>query len=274
MTSLIAAVAGILAAAGILDLAAAHAARPRRTSRRRRPAWRSLIARLGRRVGAPRGGATLAARLEAAGAPLAFEELLALKAGAATAAGLAVLPLAAAAPGNLGLVTPAAAAAGAFAAPDLWLRRRIRSRAAVMQAELPDVVDLLRVALEAGLPIRRAVAEVGRRHHGLLAAELRHAAALLSLGTLRRAALEALRRRVPAAGAAALIATLERAERTGAPPAEALAALAREARADAARERAEAAARAAPQIQLVVALLLVPSVLLLVAAALVPALLR
>ena len=45
----------------------------------------------------------------------------------------------------------------------------------------------------------------------------------------------------------------------------------RAARARQAQRAAEAAARAAPQIQLVVALLLVPAVLLLVAAALIPA---
>jgi len=49
-------------------------------------------------------------------------------------------------------------------------------------------------------------------------------------------------------------------------------ALAAEARSREAARVAERAARAAPKIQLVVALLLVPSVLLLVAAALVPAL--
>ena len=63
---------------------------------------------------------------------------------------------------------------------------------------------------------------------------------------------------------------LRRADRLGAPPARALAALAEEARARQTRRAAERAARAAPKIQLVVALLLVPSVLLLVAAALVP----
>lgn len=273
MTTLLAAVAGALAAAGIVDLAQARAARPRR-ARGGRPLARRLLARLGRGVGVPRADATLAARLDAAGAPVGLEELLALKAGAATAAGLAALPLAAAAPGNLGLAVPAAAAAGAFAAPDLWLRRRAMARAARMQAELPDVVDLLRVAVEAGLPIRRALAEVGRRHRGLLAAELRHAGGLLALGTLRRNVLAALRRRAPAPGVATLVATLDRAERTGAPPAEALAALARDARADASRARTERAAKAAPKIQLVVALLLVPSALLLVAAALVPAVLR
>jgi tight adherence protein C len=50
-----------------------------------------------------------------------------------------------------------------------------------------------------------------------------------------------------------------------------LAAQAAEARSRTARRHTETAARAAPQVQLVVALLLVPSVLLFVAAALIPA---
>ena len=58
--------------------------------------------------------------------------------------------------------------------------------------------------------------------------------------------------------------------RHGAPLGPSLEAQATEARARAARRHTEAAARAAPQVQLVVALLLVPSVLLLVAAALIP----
>lgn len=269
MSVVAAAVAGLLAGAGIVDLAQARALRAA-AARDRRPLLRAVSA-LGRRVGLPRADAALPDRLEAAGVPVALEELLALKAGAAVACAVAALPLVAAMPGHLGLVLPAAAAGGAFAAPDLWLRRRISRRAARMQAELPDVVDLLRVAVEGGLPVRRAVAEVGRRHGGLLAGELRHAAALLSLGALRATALESLRRRAPAPGVPTLLLTLERAERTGAPPAGELAALACEVRSERARALAEAAARAAPQVQLVVALLLVPSVLLLVAAALVPA---
>ena len=45
-----------------------------------------------------------------------------------------------------------------------------------MEAELPDVLDLLRVAIAAGLAPRRALQEVGRRHPGLLAQELKRAA--------------------------------------------------------------------------------------------------
>jgi tight adherence protein C len=104
-----------------------------------------------------------------------------------------------------------------------------------------------------------------------LAAELRRAAAGIDLGVPRAMAYGELERRCPAAGIAALVAALHRADRHGAPLAGALAAEARAARARQAQRAAEAAARAAPQIQLVVALLLVPAVLLLVAAALIPA---
>jgi tight adherence protein C len=144
----------------------------------------------------------------------------------------------------------------------------------MMAVELPDVVDLLRVALQAGLSPSRALSEVGRRHGGLLAAELRRAAACGAVGVPGAQVLDHLRRRAPAEGVAALVTVLERADRLGTPPAEALGALARDAREARARSRAEAAAKAAPKIQLIVALLLVPSVMLLVAAALAPALLE
>ena len=68
------------------------------------------------------------------------------------------------------------------------------------------------------------------------------------------------------------MAALQRAERHGAPLGGALAAQAAEARSLRAAGRSEQAAKAAPKIQLVVTLLLVPAVMLLVAAALIPAL--
>jgi tight adherence protein C len=253
-------------------------ARALRAPRRARPPARrrllGLLARLGRGL-RPARASDLAARIDAAGLDLAAEQVAAAQAGAALAAlAAAVAFLAPALPGRLAWLAVAGAAAGAHRAPALALRRRAAARARVMEAELADVLDLLHVALDAGLGTSRAVAEVGRRHPGLLAGELRSAAARRALGVSHAEMLEDLRRRCPAEGIAALTAALARAERHGAPPGEALAAQAAEARARRARRAQVAAARAAPKIQLVVALLLVPAAMLLVAAAVVPALLH
>jgi tight adherence protein C len=141
-----------------------------------------------------------------------------------------------------------------------------------MAAELPPVLELLDVAVRAGLAPARAMGEVGRRRHGALAAELRAAAARIELGVPRARALATLEARCPVADVGRLVAALERTERHGAPLGPALAALALDARARHAQRLRERAARAAPKIQLVVALLLVPAVMLAVGAALATAL--
>jgi len=270
--ALLAALAAGLATFGFADLLALRAARHRARARRAAPARAvALLARVGRGAGlhAPR---SLEARLAAAGMDVPAADVMAVKAGAAVAGLAAGAGLAAHAPGRLGAAVALAAPAAAFLAPDARLRRRARTRGRAIEAELADVLDLLRVAVAAGLGPWRALAEVGRRHPGLLAAELRRAAARGALGVPAAIALDELEARCPAAGIAPLVAALRRAERHGAPLGPALAAQAAEARARGAQRAAETAARAAPQIQLVVALLLVPAVMLLVAAALVPAL--
>jgi tight adherence protein C len=264
--TLLAVAAGALAAPALVDLVVSL-----RLPRRPGGAWGvRMLALVGRGLGprAPRG---LGLRIDAAGMELAVVDFMAVKGGAALAGGAAAVAALPAAPGRLGLALLAALPAAAFFGPDLWLRRRTGRRARAMEAELADVLDLLRVAVAAGLTPARALREVGARHRGPLAAELRRAAAGIDLGVPRATAYGALERRCPAAGIAALVAALHRADRHGAPLAGALAAEARAARARQAQRAAEAAARAAPQIQLVVALLLVPAVLLLVAAALIPA---
>jgi len=259
-----------------VEARARSAARARDGARRggRRPALLTALAGLGRRLGRPAAPAGLAGRLAAAGTPfgLSVADALALKAGAA-AVGLALgVPLAAAAPGRLGPVVLLGAPLAGFLAPDLALARAARRRERAMAREAADVLDLLRVAVEAGLTPTRALREVGRRHPGPLAAELGRAAAEIDLGVPRAQALAALAARCPLAEVATLVAAIGRADRHGAPLGPALHALAVEARAEHARRVREAGARAAPQIQLVVALLLVPAVMLLVAAALVQAL--
>jgi tight adherence protein C len=265
---ILAAVAGALAAGGIVELAAV----PRQARRRSRfaPLARAVVRRLGAAGAvAPRG---LAERVDAAGVDAGVNDVMTVKLGGVPAAALLALTVLPLAPGRLGYAVLAAAPLAGFAAPDLWLRSRARARARAIEAEQADVLDLLRVAVGAGLGPWRALGEVGRRHPGVLAGELAAAARRIGLGVPPEVALARFERRCPAAGTHALAATLRRAERLGAPPGRALAALAAEARAREARRAGEHAARAGPKIQLVVALLLVPSAMLLVAAALVPAL--
>jgi tight adherence protein C len=280
--------AAVLASAGIVELAGAGLPRRRRFARpgaaepgsaaRRSGARRRLpivLARLGRWLGVPAAPDDLARRLDAAGAPpgLVVAEVMALKCGAALAAGLAALPMAAVLPGRLGPVAILTAPTGAFLAPDAWLARRVHRRRAAIAAELADVLDLLHVAATAGLAPLRALGEVGRRRGGVLAAELRTAAAQAALGVPRAQALDHLMRRCPHETVTALVAAIRRTERHGAPLGPTLQALATEARSQQAQRTRERAARAAPKIQLVVALLLVPSVMLVVGASLAGAML-
>ncbi len=269
LAALLAGAAGVCAAVAIVDLAALVAAGPRRRRGRLPAAVVGVLARVGRGAGAPAPPADLVARLAAAGSPLGLSarEVMAVKAGGALAALAAAVPLGAALPGRLGLVAIVAPPAGAFLAPDALLSRRARRRGAAMTAELPDLLDGLALALRAGLPPARAIGEVARRHRGPLAREWAVVAAEIELGRPAHQAIAGLRARCPATGIDALIGALDRGARLGAPLADALAAQAREARALRAARVREHAARAAPKIQLVVALALVPSVLLLVAAA-------
>src|ERR687897_2233757 len=183
MTPVLAAVAVMLATYGAADVLALRAAKRRAREARSGGAARApgagravaLLAGLGRGAGlrAPR---TLQARIAAAGLDTPVADVMAVKAGAAVAGLAAGAVLSADAPGRLGLALLLAAPAAGFLAPDVHLRRRARARGRVIDAELADVLDLLRVGVAAGLAPRRALAEVGRRHPGVLAAELRRAA--------------------------------------------------------------------------------------------------
>ena len=231
---------------------------------------------LGRRL-RPGGAAPrdLHSRIAAAGAPggIGVREAMALKIVAAVGFAVCGLPLAALLPGRLGILAIALSPAAGFMAPDLWLARRARERAIEVRRELPAMLDLLRVSVESGLSLGAALGEVGERTRGPLACEWRAVWRECALGVPLSASLGALLRRAPLPEVEALVAALERAARHGAPLAATLAAQARDARLARRRRIQEQAAKAAPKIQLVVALLLVPSVLLLVAAALAAALL-
>jgi tight adherence protein C len=217
----------------------------------------------------------LQARIAAAGAPgaIGVREMMGLKVAGAFGLAVCALPVAAVLPGRLGIAAIALSPAAGFMAPDLWLTRRARQRAAHIRRELPAMLDLLRVSVESGLSLGAALGEVGERTRGPLAREWMRVGRECALGIPLSAALAGLVSRAPLAEVEALAAALQRAARHGAPLGATLEAQARDARMARRRRIQEQAAKAAPKIQLVVALLLVPSVLLLVAAALAAALL-
>jgi tight adherence protein C len=177
-------------------------------------------------------------------------------------------------PGRLAIVVALALPAAGFVAPEALLERAARRRRARLVAALPEALDLMAVGTGAGRSPSIVLAEISRTAGGPLAVELAIAAAEIQCGAPQREALAALRQRNAAggglgAGVGALAAALERSRRFGSPLADQLARQAMSLRRDAARRIEERAARAAPKIQLVVALVLVPSVLLMICAALI-----
>ena len=213
-------------------------------------------------------------RLRRARLPLGLgsRQLSIARTGAALAAAVAGLDAAAALPGRLALLVAVAAPTLGFLAPDLWFARRRAERIAEVRRDMPALLDLLGVAVEAGLSLPGALAEVGRRSHAPLARAWGGIAAQVAVGVPVTDALDRHRREFPIPEVESFTGALARAVRHGTPLGDTLAAQAREVRLARRRAIQEQAARAGPKMQLVVALLLVPSVMLLVAAALISAL--
>jgi tight adherence protein C len=277
VTAALAFVAAASGAAGVLAVLPSRAPAASETAETRVLPGRGLLllAAAGRRL-RPRGAPPdLRARIEAAGRPggLGVRELMAAKVVAAPLAAVAALPPAAVAPGRLGFLVALLAPVAGFLGPDLWLGRLAADRARRVRRDLPALLDILGISVEAGGSLVWALREVGERAEGPLASEWSAVAREVALGVPLAVALDGLAARLPQPEIRAFVAALDRAARHGAPLADTLAGQARAARFGLARRIREDAARAGPKIQLVVALLLVPSVLLLVAAALATALL-
>ncbi|HEU4944320.1 MAG TPA: type II secretion system F family protein [Solirubrobacterales bacterium] len=244
-------------------------------------AMRELLAGAGSRMNARLGGGGRAAkaalrlglpgRISRAGLegrlPVAAVLLSKLAGvGAGTPVALAVAP---AAPGRISLLVAVGLPAAGFLIPDALLERRARLRSRRLLGALPDACDLLAVGAASGRGAGSGFAEIVRMSEGPLADELRMTVAELSCGRSLSAALHSLRSRVPGSEVAALCAAIERSRRYGSPLADQLRRQSAALRRDQRRAIEEHAARAAPKIQLVVALILVPSVLLMIAAALI-----
>ena len=258
----------ILAAAAVWELAGARgeagAARFRR---------RFMAARVGPR--SPIGVWTLLGsaneRLRDAGLETRITpaEVLAAKLASAVLAIPAAAVAAPAAPGRFGPIVLLGVPVAAFLAPDLLLERAVRKRRSRLSAALPDALDLMATGATTGRGVAMLLEEAMRGASGPLREELARTVAAIECGTSKEQALRALGERSRGSSLSGLAAALERSRRHGSPLSRTLHEQAGSLRGDQRRELTERAARAAPKMQLVVALLLVPSVLLIVAAAIV-----
>jgi tight adherence protein C len=234
----------------------------------------AAVAGISGAVGAWEWGSPVLRRLDRAlakirAARFGSPDWLVLKVTSALVASAVTLVLGSAAPGRLPFLLMVAAPIAGFVAPDQWLKRVTRRRLEAAVRELPDMLDLFRVTVEAGMPAARALGVVASEFDGPLAREWRRAAGEIALGESQEDVLAALALRLPADEISSFVEALGRSRRRGVPIGRAAAAQATAARHRRRRQVREHAARAGPKIQLVVALLLVPSVLLLVAAGLV-----
>lgn len=182
---------------------------------------------------------------------------------------LAAFGVAPVAPGRLAPILAVALVASGFVGPDAWAERLARRRRTAMVAALPDALDLVAVGTATGRTPVALFSEIATGTAGPLAAELALAVAEIEAGARQSDALGALRERTGTPELGAVGSALERSRRYGSPLSDQLHAQARTMRTEEQRRIAERAARAAPKIQLVVAMVLVPSALLAIAAALV-----
>jgi tight adherence protein C len=200
---------------------------------------------------------------------LSLAGVLIAKLACASAGGLAALMAAPVAPGRIALLVAVGLPVAGFLVPDALLEREARRRRRRLLAALPDALDLLAVSAGAGRGPAAGLEQVAGAGEGPLAEEIGIATAELTYGTPLGAALSGLRNRVPGSEVATLVAAIERSRRYGSPLADQLRRQAGALRREGRRATEERAARAAPKIQLVVALVLVPSVLLMIAAGLI-----
>lgn len=79
-----------------------------------------------------------------------------------------------------------------FLLPDVWLSRRISQRQLELTNALPDALDMMTIAVEAGLSLEQSLGEIVSRWNNSLAKEFRRVLYEIGVGMSRREALEHL----------------------------------------------------------------------------------
>jgi tight adherence protein C len=168
-------------------------------------------------------------------------EHLAAKLGLAVA-GLALVPLLPSGSPLTRVATLVLLPVMGFMLPSVRLKRRIQTRADAIFKDLPDIVDMLAIAVEAGSGFESALALICKNFDSPLTDELSMALHDMELGLPRKDALQQLRDRVDVDAVRTLVLVLLQADALGIPIGRVLKAQATEVRA---RRRAWAREKAA-----------------------------
>lgn len=101
--------------------------------------------------------------------------------------------------------------------PKAWVDQAARERQGIVRRDLPDVLDLLAISVEAGLGFEAALELAARNFAGPLADELRRALREMELGSTRQDALHALKSRVDVTELSTFVTALTQADALGMP---------------------------------------------------------
>lgn len=132
-----------------------------------------------------------------------------------------------------------------FRLPDIWLSRQIKQRQLELTHALPDALDMLTIAVEAGLSFEQALGEIVLRWKHDLAREFRRVLYEIGIGKSRREALEQLSWRTGVPDVLAFVTAVNHAEELGTSLAQVLTVQAQELRIRR-RQRAQEAANKVP----------------------------
>ncbi|MGH9072041.1 MAG: type II secretion system F family protein [Acidimicrobiales bacterium] len=141
-------------------------------------------------------------------------QLLALGTGLILGIGIDVLARPSA---GIGIVMLVVLVAVGAIAPRAWLARTLRARQDAIRKDLPDILDLLAIAVEAGSGFEGAMAVVCDTFSTTLGMELARTLKEMELGLSRREALHNLKRRTDVPDLSAFILALVQADALGMP---------------------------------------------------------
>jgi tight adherence protein C len=148
-------------------------------------------------------------------------------------------------PFNGKLICALFGAGAAVFIPKLYLKQKQKARNKLALRELPDVLDLLTVSLEAGLGFDSALSKVVSKKEGVLVGEFHRCLEEVRLGKTRREALSGVKERLTVHDISVLISSILQAEKLGIGMVQVLRVQSDEIR-DQRRQRAEQEAMKAP----------------------------